>query len=158
MREDTPLSRMDRETLDKTVFPVVATIATRFDDVDVQGHINNAAVPVILQEARVEFNKAIDLPALIGTMRPLIAGLTIEYAAELLYPGNVEIGSVVSRIGRTSFTIQQTARQNGQVAIYAETTLVVADENGAAPLPEGLRKNLNRILLGQATQEPHGHV
>jgi len=148
-----PLGRIDRDALDRVAFPVIATIFTRFDDLDIQGHVNNAAIPVILQEARVDFNNAVDLPAQIGGMRPLIAGITIEYAAELVHPGAIEIGSGVSRIGRTSFTIQQTARQNGRVAIYAETTMVIADANGAAPLPEGLRQNLDRVLLNHSIME-----
>lgn len=147
------MSRMDRVALDRAIFPVTFSIPTRFDDLDLQGHVNNAAVPVILQEARVAFNKAVDLPALIGPMRPLIAGITIEYAAELVHPGVIEVGTGVARIGRTSFTIQQIARQNGRAAIYAETTLVVADHNGAAPIPDALCRNLEQIMRNSISTE-----
>lgn len=147
------MGRIDRDTLDRLAFPIHVIIPTRFADLDIQGHVNNAAIPVILQEARVDFNNAIDLPVQIGRLRPLIAGITIEYAAELAHPGLIEIGTVVSRIGRTSFTIQQTARQDGRVAVYAETTLVIADANGAASLPEGLRRNLERVSLDNHTSE-----
>ncbi len=147
------MGRIDRDALDRLAFPIHVIIPTRFADLDIQGHVNNAAIPVILQEARVDFNNAIDLPVQIGRLRLLIAGITIEYAAELAHPGLIEIGTVVSRIGRTSFTIQQTARQDGRVAVYAETTLVIADANGAASLPEGLRRNLERVSLDSHTSE-----
>jgi acyl-CoA thioester hydrolase len=142
----TRLARIDRISLDKAHFPVTVSISTRFADLDFQGHVNNAAVPVILQEARVDFNKAIDLAGQLHGLRMMVAGITIEYAAELRHPEQIEIGTGVSKIGRTSFTIQQTARQNGRTVIYAETTLVVADENGAVPLADALRSDLEQAM------------
>ena len=148
----TELARLDRATLDKAIFPAAVTIPTRFADLDLQGHVNNAAVSVILQEARVDFNKAVDMRGHLGGRRPMVAGITIEYAAELTHPGEIEILTAVSKIGRTSFTIQQVARQKGRTAIYAETTLVIADATGAAALPEGLRCNLETLLLRQTKE------
>jgi acyl-CoA thioester hydrolase len=152
LREELLLARIDRAALEQAHFPVTITLPTRFADLDFQGHVNNAAVPVILQESRVDFNKAINIDALLGGLRPMIAGLTIEYAAELNHPGEIEILTGVSKIGRTSFTLQQIARQKGRTAIYAETTLVIADATGAAALPEGLRRNLETLLLRQSKE------
>jgi acyl-CoA thioester hydrolase len=141
------MARIDRAALDKATFPASVSIPTRFADLDFQGHVNNAAVPVILQEARVDFNKALDMRGHLGRLRPMVAGISIEYAAELTHPGEIEILTGISKIGRTSFTLQQVARQNGRSAIYAEATLVIADANGTAPLPDGLRRNLETLLL-----------
>lgn len=146
------MARIDRVALDTAVFPVTVLIQSRFAYLDFQGHINNAAIPVILQEARVDFNKAIGLPLMTEGLRMLVAGTTIEYAAELVHPGEIEIGTGVSRIGRTSFTIQQTARQNGRIAIYAEASMVMAGRNGAAPIPESLRSILGRFVFKFASQ------
>jgi acyl-CoA thioester hydrolase len=144
------MARIDRAALDKGNFPASVTIPTRFADLDFQGHVNNAAIPVILQEARVDFNKALDMRGHLGSLRPMVAGITIEYAAELTHPGEIEISTGISKIGRTSFTLQQVARQNGLTAIYAETTLVIADGIGTAPLPDGLRRSLETLLLHPA--------
>lgn len=146
------MARIDRAALDNANFPAAVTIPTRFADLDLQGHVNNAAVPVILQEARVDFNTAVDMRSQLGGLRPMVAGITIEYAAELTHPGEIEILTGVSKIGRTSFTLQQVVRQRGRTAIYAETTLVIADATGAAALPEGLRCNLEALLLRQTKE------
>ncbi len=143
------MDRIDRTALDKAHFPVTVSIPTRYSDLDPQGHVNNCALAFILQEARVNFHKTIDLPALMHGLRPMVAGITIEYATELNHPGDIEIGTVVTKIGRTSFTIQQTARQHGRTAIYAETTMVIADENGGVPLTAALRSNLERSMSRQ---------
>ncbi len=146
------MARIDRAAFDNANFPAAVTIHTRFADLDLQGHVNNAAVPVILQEARVDFNTAVDMRGQLGGLRPMVAGITIEYAAELTHPGEIEILTGVSKIGRTSFTLQQVVRQRGRTAIYAETTLVIADATGAAALPEGLRCNLEALLLRQTKE------
>ena len=146
------MARIDRAALDNASFPAAVTIPTRFADLDLQGQVNNAAVPVILQEARVDFNTAVDMRGQLGGLRPMVAGITIEYAAELTHPGEIEILTGVSKIGRTSFTLQQVVRQSGRTAIYAETTLVIADATGAAALPEGLRCNLEALLLRQTKE------
>ena len=146
------MARIDRAALDNANFPAAVTIPTRFADLDLQGHVNNAAVPVILQEARVDFNTAVDMRGQLGGLRPMVAGITIEYAAELTHPGEIEILTGVSKIGSTSFTLQQVVRQSGRTAIYAETTLVIADATGAAALPEGLRCNLEALLLRQTKE------
>ena len=146
------MARIDRVALDQANFPAAVTIPTRFADLDLQGHVNNAAVPVILQEARVDCNTAVDMRGQLGRLRPMVAGIVIEYAAELTHPGEIEILTGVSKIGRTSFTIKQVARQGGRTAIYAETTLVIADATGAAALPEGLRCNLETLLLRQTKE------
>ncbi|MBP6580720.1 MAG: acyl-CoA thioesterase [Sphingorhabdus sp.] len=141
------MPRIDRAALDHVRFPVTVKVPTRFADLDLQGHVNNAAVPVILQESRVDFDKAVDLRSQLGRMRPMVAGITIEYAAELTHPGEIEILTGVSTVGRTSFTIQQIARQGGKTAVYAETTTVIVDSTGPSALPEGLKHNLETFLL-----------
>ncbi len=141
------MARIDRARLDNTEFPLTISIPTRFADLDLQGHINNAAVSVILQESRVDFDRVIKMASSLDGLRPMIAGITIEYAAELVHPADIEIGTGVSRIGRTSFTLQQIARQNGRTAIYAETTTVLADKTGPAALPDPLRHNLEALLI-----------
>jgi len=146
------LARIDRAALDRADFPASITIPTRFADLDVQGHVNNAAVPVILQESRVDFNKAADFRAHLTGLRPMVVGISIEYATELTHPGEIEILTGVSKIGRTSFSIQQVARQNGHTAIYAETTMVIVNADGPAVLPDGLRRNLETLLLRQSNE------
>ena len=140
------MARIDRAALEQAHFSETFVLPIRFDDLDFQGHVNNAAVPVLLQEARVAFNKIMQLGELLGDLRPMVAGISIEYAAELTHPGHVEICTGVARIGRTSFALHQIARQNGRSAIYSETTLVITDANGPTDLPDAFRCNLESIL------------
>ena len=129
------MARIDRAALDKAIFPASVAIPTRFADLDLQGHVNNAAVPIILQEARVDFNKVLDMRGQLGSLRPMVAGITIEYAAELTHPGEIEILTGISKIGRTSFTLQQVARQNGRSSPAATAASLRRRPSSSTPVP-----------------------
>jgi acyl-CoA thioester hydrolase len=140
-------SRIDRASLDAADFPIRVEVPIRFDDLDLLGHVNNAAAAAILQEGRVGFNQHAALPALAAGLRPVVASLRIEFAAELLYPGVVEVCSGIAAIGRTSYTMAQVGRQNGQTALYGEVTLVVSGANGPVPIADDLRAAIEQLRL-----------
>ena len=56
------------------------------------------------------FNQKAALPIGLG-LRPVVAGLRIEFALELHYPGVVEVCTGIVSIGRTSFSVAQVGRQ-----------------------------------------------
>ena len=139
--------RMDREFLDALDFPIKVQVPIRFTDLDMLGHVNNAAAGIILQEGRVAFDQRAALPALQAGLRQVVAGLRIEFANELKYPGVVEVCTGIAAIGRTSFTTIQLGRQNGRSALYAEITIVVCNADGPAPISDELRAEIERLRL-----------
>jgi acyl-CoA thioester hydrolase len=139
--------RLDRQGIDAAGFPVRAELRVRFDDLDLQGHVNNAAASVMLQEGRVEFNRLAGVPQLGPGLYPVVAATVIEYARELTWPGAIEIRTGVVSIGRTSFTLLQLGRQNGASALYAQTTVVVSGPAGPAPIPEAVRESLVKLWV-----------
>ncbi|GLR68242.1 thioesterase [Acidocella aquatica] len=141
------MARIDRPRLDAATFPIVIDIQTRYDDIDMQGHVNNAAAIVILQEARAKFNVTAGLGLLLGDVRAMVAALNVEYAAQMHYPEPVQVHIGVLSLGRTSFTITQVARQNGRSALYAEVVMVIADANGPTALPTEIREAFQRLCL-----------
>lgn len=141
------MGRIDRARLDAAVFPESLEVATRWDDLDMQGHVNNVSALVLLQEGRARFNRASGLPILMAGLRTMVASITVEYAAELHHPDPVTVQTGVLSLGRTSFTLAQRAEQGGRAALYALTVLVLANEAGPAPLPERLREAYERLRV-----------
>jgi acyl-CoA thioester hydrolase len=140
-------SRIDREYLDAIDFPIKVEVPIRFTDLDMLGHVNNAAAGILLQEGRVAFDQRAALPALEAGLRQVVAALRIEFALELQYPGVVEVCTGIAAIGRTSFTTIQVGRQNGRSALYAEITIVVCNANGPVPISDELRAQIERLRL-----------
>ncbi len=141
------MARIDRQRLDAGVFPVAMEIQTRFADIDAQGHVNNAAAAVILQEARIGLNQAAHLIDFRVDVRAVVAALSIEYAAEMFHGAPIEVLSGVLKVGRTSVTLGQLARQNGRPSLYGETVLVALGPEGPAEVPPGLRDAYERLLI-----------
>lgn len=105
-------------------FPSRTYDKLRYADTDRQGHINNAVFSTFLETGRVEFlyNPKSPLAAPDGSF--VIANLNLQLRAELFWPGVVEIGTAITRIGNSSVGMYQGIFQNGQCAATAETVIV----------------------------------
>ena len=141
------MPRIDRDRLKAASFPLITTVETRVADLDVQGHVNNSAAVTLLQEARAHLHRVGQLAELRGGLRPMVAGLWVEYAAEIYYPGPVDVHGGILSLGRTSYIIGQMARQAGRDCLYAEVAVALADENGPAPLPVALRESFGKLKI-----------
>lgn len=141
------MSRLDRARLAAADLRVRTEIPVRYDDLDSVGHVNNAAAAVILQEARVRFHAAAGFQSLAPGLHSLVAALSIEFGGEMHFPGAVEVKTGVLHIGRTSYLLGQVAGQNGKIALYAETVMVIAGPNGAEPIPEPMRAAYEKLLV-----------
>lgn len=140
------MQRIDRHRIETAPNKVRLTLETRIADLDMQGHVNNGAGITMLQEARARFNSALGLNGLTFQRRALIAGIQVEYVREMHHPAPVEIETAVVEMGRTSFTMGQIARQNGQPTLYGETVVVMADEHGPTELPTDMREGYARHM------------
>lgn len=102
----------------------------RFQDVDRQDHVNNVNFAVYAESGRLEFLHAIapDPGADPGAGAFwVIARLTIDFRAQLRYPGEVRIGTRVLSLGRTSVTLGQGLFAAGVCVATAESVLVQVD-------------------------------
>jgi len=67
----------------------------------------------------------------------VIARLLIDFRSELFWPGTVEIGTGVLKVGRSSFTLAQGMFSQGKLAATTEATIVMVDKQTrrSTPLP-----------------------
>ena len=100
----------------------------RYGDTDRQGHVNNAVFATFMETGRVELIYNPADPLLEEGFSFVLAKLDIDYIAEVLWPGTVEIGTRVVRVGRSSVTMSQAVFQNGRLCASAETVVVHFDE------------------------------
>lgn len=100
----------------------------RYGDTDRQGHVNNAVFATFMETGRVELIYSPQDPLLDEGFSFVLAKLDIDYVAEVLWPGTVEIGTRVTRVGRSSVTMQQAVFQAGRLCASAETVVVDFDQ------------------------------
>lgn len=138
------MPRPDSWRLSPDAYPHRETIQTRFQDLDVLGHINNVAWAALFESARVRFLGHM-LGSAPGRARGLVANVEINYLGEGHFPADVLMAHGVGRLGTRSWQVLGLALQN-DVALATCDVTVVAD--GAAMEPE-FRAMLERWMLVQ---------
>ena len=96
----------------------------RYRDTDRQGHVNNAVYATFLETGRVSFLYDNELALAESGCEFVIAKLTIEFRAELYYPGTIDIGTRILGVGRSSFTVGQGVFKGETCAATGESILV----------------------------------
>lgn len=131
----------------RETFQAWTRISVRYNDLDPLGHVNNAAMAVFLEQARCE----LITPQLKTGGRHLdmvIASTTLEYLAELRYPGDVEVGTLATRIGSKSFALVHGCFQNGRCAGTGSVVMVVfdLDQRTSVAIPADVRPLIEALL------------
>lgn len=131
-------------------FPFRATDKLRYGDTDRQGHVNNAVYLTFLETGRTEFMRDprinLDEP---GTSF-VLAHVSLSYLTEILWPGEVEIGSRVLTVGGSSIQLQQCIYEDGEIRASAEAVMVLVNDETRKPqrLSAESRARLKRFIAG----------
>lgn len=135
--QDSPLSGFPLRSYDKL----------RYADTDRQGHINNAVFSTFFETGRVELIHQLRQVAAEPNRDFVIAKITIEYIAELLWPGDVEVGTRVIRVGTSSIIVEQVLASEGIVHARAESVMVLTDTTTrrSTPLDDRSRSTLESL-------------
>ncbi len=129
-------------------FPLRTSDKLRYADTDRQGHVNNAVFATFMETGRVAFLHDPQAPLAEPGSAFVIARLTIDFRAEIVWPGEVEIGTRVAAVGRSSLTLEQGVFQNGRCAARAESVIVLMDEatRRSRPLSPAARDRLTLLM------------
>lgn len=130
-------------------FPSRTFDKLRRGDTGQAGHVSNVIFPAFCDTGRAEIVGHPEFAVLTPGMAMFVARFAIDYRAELFWPGQVEIGTGVKTIGRSSVTFGQALFQKGKYAAQAETVLVQVNRETSRPVPlaEPAKAWLARFLL-----------
>lgn len=118
----------------------------RYADTDRQGHVNNAVFSTFLETGRVEFLYNPEHPLTTDDSSFVIANLNLQLSSEISWPGTIEIGTRVIKIGNSSLTLHQGMFQKGCIVATAETVIVQMNEATRKPHP---LSETSKTFLGQ---------
>jgi len=138
----------DRRLQDRSIYPHWCSDTVRFSDQDAAGHINNVALCAYLETARLTFMRDVGMfsPKEDG-VRGISAGMTVSFLAESHWPGKVELGSGVIRVGTSSITVGSAAFKDGLCIAAAEMTVVRLRGKVPCPIDESFRQTLEKYRL-----------
>ena len=110
----------------------------RYSDTDMQGHVNNLAYLAFAETGRTQLlftgpiGRALDqLP----DQTFVLARIEIDFLGETHWPAQVEIGTRIERLGRSSISLGQGIFSAGQGKAIARCTLVLIDRATRKPTP-----------------------
>lgn len=144
------MSDAQYERTDRNRYRSWTKCGTRYGDLDPNGHVNNGAINAFFEEARVAFRRE-GLAEECGDVLKgfVVAHFSVDYLASLGYPSQVEVGTVVTRIGRSSFGLAQAIFEGATCIAAAEVVAVHTDPatGKAVALPPEVRDALERYLV-----------
>lgn len=117
---------MKNQTLND--FPIITHDKIRYSDTDAQGHVNNANFSSFLETGRVEILYNHHLKIIDPNASFVIANLQIDFIREIMWPGQVDIGTGIVKVGKSSITIRQSLFQN-EVCVANSTSVIVQVDN-----------------------------
>jgi acyl-CoA thioester hydrolase len=138
-------------------FPFRVSDNVRFGDLDPNHHVNNAVYATYFETGRVALMKDRSYGLLPPGLGWMMVRLDMHFRAELRWPGQIELGLGVARLGRTSVTFDQVVFSDGRCVASAQAVTVLIDEKTRKPTPltAEIVKNLQPWLRrGVVVTEP----
>ena len=116
-------------------FPYRLSDNVRFGDLDPNQHVNNAVYATYFETGRVTLMKDRGLGLMPEGLAWIMVRLDIHFRAELRWPGTIELGLGVKKLGRTSVTFEQVVFSAGKCVASAQAVTVLIDDLTRKPTP-----------------------
>ncbi|MEX2282106.1 MAG: thioesterase family protein [Gemmatimonadota bacterium] len=126
-------------------FRFVYPVPVRFHDLDAMGHAHHSLPLVYMEEARAAYWRDIAGKDGLDQIDYVIGSFSLRFIQRIHFPGVVRVGLRVSRLGKSSFSMEYELRaENGELLATGESAQVMYDYAAGAskPIPADLR---NRI-------------
>lgn len=130
-------------------FPYITHDKLRYGDTDKQGHVNNAVFTTFYETGRVEIVYEPKHHILNENCSFVIAHIEMNFIAEIHWPGTLDIGTGIIKIGNSSVTFLQALYQNGKLVSTSESILVQVNKlsKKSEPLNLDAKKRLEKYLM-----------
>ena len=134
-------------------YPFRLSDNVRFADLDPQYHVNNVVYSTYFETGRVTLMRNPAYGLMPEGMSWMLVRLAIDFRAEVNWPGIVELGLGVARIGRTSVAYKQVVFSEGKCAASCEAVTVLVNKQTRKPtaLPDDLIAKFDPWLLRETT-------
>ena len=134
-------------------YPHTLQESVRYGDTDRQGHVNNAVFSTFFECSRTSILYDPARKLITADREFVIVKFEVEYLAELAWPGIVEIGTRVVKLGRSSIVCEQAIFQHGVCAALSTNVMVMidAETRKSAPLPDHVASVFTDLMQDEET-------
>ncbi|MEM6497844.1 MAG: thioesterase family protein, partial [Pseudomonadota bacterium] len=136
---------------DRSVYRAWTSHSIRYNDLDPLGHVNNAVYSTFVEAGRTALLQPLFKEHAHLNLDTVLVRTVLDFHKELRYPGEVDIGTGVQRIGNTSVVFINGIFQKGTDVCHAsgEAYLVFFDliERKSTRPPQVFRDVLEGIMV-----------
>lgn len=120
-------------------------IQMRFRDTDAFGHVNNVVYATWIEVARIAFMRGLEPPS--GDL--ILAHLELDFLAQVTFGQRILVETRVTKIGRTSVTLDQQVYARDTLACVVGSVIVLYDydANEKRRVEGAFREALSRYLV-----------
>lgn len=119
-------------------YAVSIVLPVQWGDQDAFRHVNNVVYFRWIESARIRYGNDAGMARLMAerNVGPILAAASCNYRRQLNFPDTVHIGARISRIGRSSLSMQHCIVSEAQRAVVADadSTLVLFDYSAQKPI------------------------
>lgn len=118
-------------------FPVVIVLPVQWGDQDAFGHVNNTVYFRWCESSRIVYGNRIGLAEMKAARNigPILAAIACNYRKQVTFPDTVHIGSRITRLGRSSMTMDHVIVSEAQQCVVADATSTIVTFDYAANKP-----------------------
>ncbi len=108
-------------------FPAVIRLPIHWGDQDAFGHVNNTVPIRWFESSRIGYieHGCSDMMKETRKVGPILASVTCNYRRQLHFPDTVRVGARVSKLGRSSLTMEHVVYSEKDAAVAADGSSVV---------------------------------
>ncbi len=127
-------------------FSVILTLPLEWGDQDAYGHVNNTVFIRWFESARIAYFDQLGIQDLLdeNSLNPILAAVSCDFQRQVTFPDEISIGARITRLGRSSMSMQHVilSQQLGQIAAEGNTAIVIFDyeANRSHTIPESVRE------------------
>jgi len=132
-------------------FPLVVSLPVQWGDQDAFLHVNNTVYLKWCESARIAYVDRIGLSESMtrDQIGVILAAISCNYRKPVTYPDTIRCGAKITRLGRSSLTMEHVITSEAQQKIVADaqSTLVVFDyrRQASEPIPEEIRQAIEEL-------------
>ena len=129
-------------------FRFTFNVPVRFRDLDPMGHAHHSLPLVYIEEARAAYWRDVVGREGLGNIDYVLGQVTVRFIQRIHFPNTLRIGVRVSRLGKSSFTMEYELRDEaGELLCSAETVQVMYDYAAAQSkvIPDTVRAAITRF-------------
>jgi len=134
----------DIDLTNRDNFAFFTDVSIRFSDQDDLGHINNCSYVAYTETARVEFLGGLLDEEKHPGINFILARISVNYLKEAFYPGIIEIGARILKLGNKSMTTGYGLFKEGECVATAECVNIYfeMESRQTIQIPEDIRASL----------------